>query len=93
MIAAGKGFIELVIEILGKEAWVNHVDGDSKSALHYSIDNKSENLDVVNLLIEKQADVNGQTTSEGLTPLMIAVQRGHLNITKKLIETGAKLDV
>jgi ankyrin repeat protein len=93
MIAAAKGFIELVSEILSKEAWVNHVDGDAKSALHYSVDNKSENLDVVNLLIDQQADVNGQTTSEGLTPLMVAVQRGHVNITKKLIETGAKLDV
>jgi ankyrin repeat protein len=52
MIAAAKGFIELVSEILSKEAWVNHVDGDAKSALHYSVDNKSENLDVVNLLID-----------------------------------------
>jgi len=94
MIAAGKGFIELVSEILAHvhEAWVNHEDQDSKHALHFAIDNKAENLDVVNLLLEYGADINKETTSDGLTPLIFAANRGHVNITKLLIDYGAKVD-
>ena len=58
MVAASKGYIELISEILSKDAWVNNVDSDSRIALHYAIDNKAENLDVVNLLIEHGSDVN-----------------------------------
>jgi len=86
MIAAAKGFIELVMEILSKEAWVNHGDTDSKNALHFAIDNKAENLDVVTLLIEHGADVNKETTSDGFTPLIFAVNRGHVNITRTLVD-------
>ena len=39
MVASSKGYIELVSEILNKEAWVNHTDGDQRTALHYAIDN------------------------------------------------------
>ena len=53
MIASNKGFIELVNDILARDAWVNHADGEGKSALHYAIDNKAENLDVVKLLMDK----------------------------------------
>ena len=79
-------------EILSKDAWVNHSDGDQRTALHYAIDNPVENLDVVNLLLENKADINKETTSDGYTPLIIAVNRGHKNIAKTLIELNAKLD-
>ena len=92
MIAAGKGYIELVSEILSRDAWVSHGDADSKTALHYAIDNKTENLDVVNLLIERGADKNKETTSDCFTPLIFAVNRGHKNITRILVEQGVKLD-
>jgi hypothetical protein len=51
MIAAQKGFIELVNEIIQKGAWINHVDSNSQNSLYYAIDNQQENLDVVELLI------------------------------------------
>jgi ankyrin repeat protein len=92
MIASGKGYLELVNEILIKDAWVNHCDGDQRSALHYAIDNQVENLDVVNLLIENQADINKETMNDGFTPLIIAVNRGHKSIAKRLIDQGAKID-
>lgn len=82
MIAVQKGYIELVTELLSKEAWVNHEDNDSKTPLHYAIDNKTENLDVVNLLIESGANINKQTSSEGYAPLIFAVNRGHVNIAR-----------
>lgn len=93
MIAAQKGYIELVSELLSREAWVNHEDLDSRTSLHYAIDNKTENLDVVNLLIENGADMNKQTSSDGFTPLIFAVNRGHLNIARQLIDKGVKLDI
>jgi ankyrin repeat protein len=92
MIACQKGFIELVTEIIEKGAWVNHGDNDNKTPLHYAIDNKAENCDVVNLLVKKNADINKETTSDGFTPLILAVKRGHKNICKFLIEEGAKLE-
>ena len=75
MIAASKGFIELVQEILSKDAWVNHFDSDARTALHYAIDNKAENLDVCNSLLDKGASkyIDKQTNNDGFTPLIIAV--------------------
>jgi ankyrin repeat protein len=60
--------------------------------LHYAIDNKAENFDIVGLLIDNDADINKETTSEGFTPLIFAVTHGHKNIVKKLVDLGAKLD-
>lgn len=91
MVAANKGFLELVSEILIKEAWVNHMDNDGKTALHYAIDTKVENYDVVNILIKYDANMNIQTSSEGITPLMFAVNRGHQMIAKTLIANGCNL--
>lgn len=79
-------------DILDKGAWVNHPDNDQRTALHYAIDNKAENLDVVHFLIDKKADFNRETTSDGFTPLFIAVNRGHKNIARILIDLGVKLD-
>ena len=92
MTAASKGYIELVKEILLKDAWVNSTDTDSRIALHYAIDNKAENLDVVNLLIESGSDVNKETINDAYTPLMIAINRGHLHIVKTFISLGVKVD-
>jgi ankyrin repeat protein len=93
MYAVQKGYIELVDELLARDAWVNHEDNDSLTPLHYAIDNISENLDIVNLLIDNGANLNRQTASDGQTPLILAVNCGHVNIVRQLIEKGANLDV
>lgn len=82
----------MVSEILIKEAWVNSTDSDSRIALHYAIDSKAENLDVVAMLIKHGSDVNKETMNDAYTPLMIAVNRGHRNISMTLIDLGVKLD-
>jgi ankyrin repeat protein len=92
MVASNKGFIELVNDILSRDAWVNHADGEGKSALHYAIESKAENLDVVKLLMDKDADFNKETTSEGWSPLIIAVNRGHKAIAKALVDVGANIE-
>lgn len=90
MIACEKGYIELVNEILEKEAMVNHKDQHNKTPLLYAIDNQAENLDVVNVLILKNADLN-IISFDGLSPLLTAVTRHHRKIINLLIEKGANV--
>jgi len=75
-----------------KDAWVNSTDNDSRIALHYAIDNKAENLDVVNLLIENGSDFNKETINDAYTPLMIAINRGHVHIVDMFVSHGVKID-
>lgn len=49
-------------------------------------------MDVVKLLMDNGVDYNKETTSDGLTPLMTAVDRGHKSIAKALVEVGANLE-
>ena len=86
MTAATKGYIELIAEILAKDAWVNNTDSDSRIALHYAIDNKAQNLDVVNLLIESGSDVNKETINDGFTPLITCIRTLNEKDALKVIE-------
>lgn len=93
MAAASNGFIEIVEELINeRDVSIDSTDADRRTALHYAIDREEENLDVVNLLLEKGANINETTINEGLSPLMMAVKRGHSNIVRQLIEKGAKID-
>jgi ankyrin repeat protein len=44
-------------------------------------------------LVEKGASLDQPTVIEGLTPLLIAVKRGHLKIVNLLIERGASIEL
>ena len=94
MAAASNGFYEIVEELLDEDrnVYLDSGDNDSRNALHYAIDRDQENLDVVNLLIEKSINIDQQTISEGLSPLMIAIRRGHLNIVRQLVDRGASIE-
>ena len=48
-------------------------------------------LDVVRLLIKRNADVDGRTSS-GSTPLRIAAHDGHLDVVRCLVESGADVN-
>lgn len=73
MIASAKGFIELVREIINMDANINQTDPDGMTALHFAINNKAENADVVKLLLENKADIHAKTSYNGITPLLLAV--------------------
>lgn len=47
--------------------------------------------EMVSLLVEFGADVNG-TNTEGVTPLMFAAIRGNLDISRSLLEAGAVIN-
>ena len=86
MVAAEKGFLELVIEILELDADVSYADQSNKTALHYAIDKEAENMDVVLRLLDKGTRINLQTAGDGYTPLMLAVMRGHVEIARALVQ-------
>ena len=48
-------------------------------------------LDVVKLLIERNAAVDGRT-STGSTPLRVAAHQGHLDVVRCLVESGADVN-
>ena len=48
-------------------------------------------LDVVRLLIKRNADVDGRTSS-GSTPLRVAAHDGHLDVVRCLVESGADVN-
>ena len=48
-------------------------------------------LDVVKLLIERNADVDGRTSTDS-TPLRVAAHDGHLDVVRCLVESGADVN-
>lgn len=49
-------------------------------------------LDVLRSLIENGADINA-STADNCTPLMIAIEKGNINVATFLIEHGANVDL
>lgn len=69
---------------------VNIFDEDGQTLLMKAAMNTS-NPDVVNLLIDADADVNAQN-KYGLTPLMIAAGKNNLAAVKLLLNNGANVN-
>ena len=51
------------------------------------------NMENAKLLIAAKANINLASPYSGLTPLMMAATRGHLNVAKSLIKHGADVNV
>ena len=71
MVACEKGYIWLVETLLDLQAKVNHTDTHSRTSLFYVIEATAENVDVVQLLIKRGAELNA-TSVDGWTPLLKA---------------------
>ncbi len=89
MLAAGMGHAETVKCFLKYHAYVNAVDVNKQTALHYAIIGK--NLEVVNLLITDGAHLDVMD-DEGNTPLMDAVLIGSVTMAQKLIQNTADMN-
>jgi ankyrin repeat protein len=91
MIAAEKGRLELVEILLNTyKADVKLRDKAGKTALFYAIETNNENLDVVSLLLGNGADPNHEA-QDRITPLLKAVEKGHYEITKLLLDRGGNI--
>lgn len=90
MLAAEKGSHNLIRMLLASKADLKLRDRFGKTALFYAIDMNHENTEAVAILIDAGADVN-QEANDRATPLMKAVERGHYNIVKLLLNRGANV--
>lgn len=91
MIASEKGlleFVQLLLEDFGAD--VKMRDKAGKTALFYAIETNNENLDVVSLLLGSGADPNHEA-QDRITPLLKAVEKGHYEITKLLLDRGGNI--
>lgn len=58
---------------------------------HYS--SRAGNKEICTLLLNAGADVDAATPELGATPLMRAIQQGHLDVARLLVSYGASIDV
>ncbi|KOR31084.1 hypothetical protein TI04_02620, partial [Achromatium sp. WMS2] len=66
--------------------------GAKLDALPLAIAAEAGHLDIVQLLIDKKADINA-TDRVGFTPLHMAAQKGHRDVAQFLLEHGANVDI
>ena len=85
--AARKGDVEALKTLLAKGVDVNSKTNYGATALSYACDRG--HTAVVQLLIEKGADVNAQDSFYNATPIIWAAQRGFAEIVKILLDKGA----
>jgi len=85
VLAAWKGNLEAVKWLLERGANINAPDRQW-SALHYAA--FSGHTEMVDYLIERGANINARSTN-GSSPLMLAIYEGKDQLARKLIEKGA----
>eukprot|EP00928_Gymnodinium_smaydae_P033876 TRINITY_DN2413_c0_g8_i1.p1 TRINITY_DN2413_c0_g8~~TRINITY_DN2413_c0_g8_i1.p1 ORF type:complete len:158 (-),score=34.68 TRINITY_DN2413_c0_g8_i1:137-610(-) len=89
--AARQGNLQAVKTlVLNEGANVNAPDPHGWTALHYAA--ASGNLEVTRTLIDYCGDVNS-TLPDLSTPLMLAVEEGHLSVADLLLTNGALVKV
>ena len=90
MIAAEKGSLELVQLLLEENAEIRYRERSGKTALFFAIEANNENVDVVSVLLDNEADPNHEA-QDRITPLLRSVEKGHYGITKILLEKGGNV--
>ena len=99
MIAIKMGHINVATFLTEHGANVNLKDDGGCLALHHAmyLYHHSDSLEICSCLIKHGADVNsfnhGKRFRSGSTPLMIAIEMGHINVANVLVEHGAKVDL
>ncbi|XP_073228579.1 protein fem-1 homolog B-like [Porites lutea] len=95
MIAAEKGQIKVVTNLIKHHASVNIKDDNGQTALHHAIQCFDPNIscEILSCLIEHGGDVNCRAYDNWQTPLMIAAKRGQMKVVTFLTEHGADLDL
>ena len=89
--ASESGCAESVMTCLAQGACVNSESEDKFTPLHYACNTTKEYLPVVELLVEKGADVN-KLNKYGETALLKASYRGHAGVVQTLLDSGANTE-
>jgi ankyrin repeat protein len=90
MIAAARGFTEIVTHLLESKADANQKGENGKTALSASL--RRHKLTTAKILLEKGCDINAKD-DKGVTPLMWAVYEGNLETVKFIIENKADVNL
>lgn len=88
--AAKNGNDAELVKALEEKADVNTVDEYGNTPLHWATENG--HAQIVNRLIEAEADMNKTNNRNGETPLMLAAARGHLMAIEQLVSHKADVD-
>jgi ankyrin repeat protein len=92
MVAAGRGYIQMVDKLLAAGGDVYALDSSmGASALHFAAEGGV--TDVARLLLDAGAFINLQSATVGLTPLINAVWSKQVPMVRFLLERGASIDV
>jgi uncharacterized protein len=92
MLAAGRGYVQMVDKLLAAGADVHTLDSSmGASALHFAA--QGGVTDVAQLLLDAGAFINLQTATTGLTPLMTAIWSKRVPMVRFLLQRGASIDV
>ena len=93
MIAAKRGHLNALTLLIKHGAHdVDLQDSDGYTALHYAVYGSDISCEILSCLIGIGADVNARTNN-GVTPLMIAAEEGHINAVTSLVKCGANVDL
>ncbi|XP_073228584.1 ankyrin repeat domain-containing protein 16-like [Porites lutea] len=92
MIAAKRGHINALTLLIKHGADVDLQDSDGYKALHHAVYGSDVSSEILSCLIGIGADVNARTNN-GVTPLMIAAEKGHINAVTSLVKCGANVDL
>ena len=92
MIAAIRGHINALTLLIKHGADVDLQDSDGYKALHFAVYGSDISSEILSCLIGIGADVNARTNN-GVTPLMIAAEEGHINAVTSLVKCGANVDL
>lgn len=84
LLAAHRGELDKVKQLLDAGADVNYRNEDSMTPLMFAV--TSDHLDIVNELIRRSADIT-TAAMNGATALHLAANFGHIEILKKIIDT------
>jgi len=84
MLAAIKGHVDLVNQLIAKDADVNKTGW---TPLHYAA-SRGPRLAVIRILLEHSAYIDAESPN-GSTPLMMAAMYGNAECVKMLLEAGA----